>query len=205
MLKLQSGYPNVDQLKPELAQMVPMVERNLGLTNKALHPHKALGIEVSGSVAQLPSGFFEEDQILDFCIPPNLCNMTSCSCNNDPCRCGYTLWQTQCGDFTFGDTILRCPFKTGSVSFSYWSLELDEEGLPMILDSHVEAFVAYAIQLMKKGEMNAGLISPALYQINKQDWHDQSLWTRSRDNVPSKKSVRIADYITNNAYKFYLK
>lgn len=206
MLKLQSGIPHIDQFKPELAQMVPMVERNLGLSEAALIKKQSGDLEVSRSVVDLPVDLFEPIEISDFCIPPIILNgIKYCTCNQQSCCCGFRFLMDGSGDFSFGDTLLRCPFTSGTINFWYWALQMDEEGLPMILEGHVEAFNAFAIQLLKQGEMNAGKISPQLFKINKDLWNEQSLITRSRDNVPSKKSILIADYITTHPYKYKLR
>lgn len=203
MLKMQSGNPDLDRWRPELAQMVPMLERNLGLSDEALHKREAINVEVKQSVAQLPVDFFEpRGDIIDFALSHTVRDMTCCTCNCIPCTCGFWFWYNGCGDFSFGDTILRCPFRDGSVSFEYWGLEMDEEGLPMILDSHVPAFNAFAISILKQGEMNAGQIPIQLWQVNQRQWENESLVTRSRDNVMTRKQIHIAQYKMRNKFRF---
>lgn len=202
LLKLQTGKPDLDQLKPELVQMATMVERELGLTEKALHKKVANNLPVVKSVVELPVGFFEERDVLDMCVPPQLRDLTCCSCNCVPCHCGYWFWQYQSGDFTWEDTVLRCPFPEGSVSFTYWGLHLDADGMPMVLEGHVPAFMDYVTAIIKRGEMNAGLISPQLFTINQKMWENQSLFTRSRDNVIHSKQINIMDYRIRNKFRF---
>lgn len=179
-----------------------MLERELGLNKKALHPRTARNLDVANSVAKLPADFFEERDIEDVALASFINSMDYCSCSCVPCRCGFEFMNTGCGDFTFGDTILRTPFSSGSVSFSYWGMEMDEEGFPMILEGHVQAFVDYAIAILKRGEMNAGQIPIQLWQVNNQQWESQSRVTRSRDNKLSNKSSRIIQYQMRNKFRF---
>lgn len=205
ILKIQSGNPNIDQFLPELAQLVPVVERNLGLSNKALHKMDAINVEISRGQGLLPVGFFEEDQILDMCLDRRLLDLSCCNCRCKPCHCGYSFIHENGGVFHFHDQVIDAPYSTGTVSFSYWSLELDREGLPMVYEGHVEAFNAYICQLFKQGEMNSGTVSPAIFRENERVWDKQSLITRSRDNVPKFYQVRLAADVTGSPLKFLLR
>lgn len=202
LLTLSTGNANIDQLMPELAQMVNIVERNLGLSEDALHQKTALRLKVCRSFAELPADFFREQEILDYCLDPLYENdITACTCNCDPCHCGYTLYTQQCGTFHFHDVSLECPFKTGTVSFTYWAIECDAMGLPMVLDDHVDAFIAFVNKYIKKGQMNAGEINPNIYLINKEDWKEEALFTRSR-RVPKKRNIKNGFAITTFPRKF---
>jgi len=205
LLKITSGRPDIDQFLPELAQMVGMVETNLGLSENALHGKNAINLPVERGQAMLPVGFFKENQILDLCLDPRLFDMTCCQCRCSPCHCGYTFIHEQGGYFSFHDNVVDCPYKTGTISFSYWSLEMDREGLPMVMEDHVEAYMAYVNTMFKLGEMNSGQIGGNVYQINKQNWESQSLYTRSRDNVPKFLNVKLAADVTSSPFKFVLR
>ena len=205
ILKITSGRNDMDQFMPELAQFVSVVERNLGLSENALHHQTAMNVEVCRGQAPLPADFYMENQILDMCLDPRLMDMSCCQCRCRPCHCGYDFIQNQGGVFQFHDNVLDCPYKTGHVSFSYWGLEVDRAGLPMIKEDHVEAYCAYVVQLFKQGEMNAGLISPTVFRENERVWNNQSLYTRSRDNVPKFVNVRLAADVTSSPLKFILR
>lgn len=201
MLTLTTGKKDMAQMEPELAQMVAMVERNLGLRADTL-PRKDATIDIVQTMGDLPADFFQEEELTDACMTNPVPDRCSCHCS--PCCCGHQAAIEGCGDFTFYDTTLQAPFRAGTASFRYWALVIDPKGLPMVPEDHIEAFVAFVSALLKKGEMNAGMVHPNVYKVNKEDWGEQSRFTRGR-RVPTRKQIHTMDYITTHPFKFRLR
>jgi hypothetical protein len=85
----------------------------------------------------------------------------------------------------------------GRVGISYMGLLFDENGWPMVEESHADAISAYLIHMWTKRKFIMGKISGQVYQEMKQEWQWKCGQARGEDELPDQTELMYLANIWN--------
>ena len=80
------------------------------------------------------------------------------------------------------------------VGISYMGIMVDENGWPMVAESHADAISAYLIYMWTKRKFIMGKIQGQVYQAMKSEWEWKCGQTRGEDELPDSKEL---EYLAN--------
>lgn len=137
---------------------------------------------------------------------PNLANRSAVSLNDGNTRAGVY------GAGNFGNRMFygsdnfsskyciengKIYFNTienGRVGISYMGIMIDENGWPMVSETHADAISAYLIYMWTKRRFIMGKISGQVYSAMKNEWEWKCGQTRGEDELPDAKEL---EYLAN--------
>lgn len=171
-VKTDTGLSNMRNLYPQVRQLVCRAAYEINpygafLIKKRMLFHKGNG-NFNGKNIKLPADFVSLDK-------------------NQLCRdglCGNVVLQTE-SHIVLCDNIQR-----DQVFFSYWAMNSDGNGNPMIAMNHKEAVVNFIIFKMYSAQVFNNNGSRGLRLDYKQEWEDSCAAARGFDYFPSDKGMK---------------
>lgn len=94
--------------------------------------------------------------------------------------------------FSIDGNVINVTIDSGTLGIAYFGKALDEQGYPLIEESHVEAAVAYLTYKIYNTEFIKGKISQGVFMEIKRRWLELCNNARGNSNLPDRKK---ADYI----------
>lgn len=209
-----SGRTDLDDRIDLLSEYALEAERKIG-TRKWLNEHRQQRLYVQDYRAKLPDNFYDADNI-DTCVLNNCtCGTNPCSCS--ACSCGTTcdnVWTNLCScgnwayyyktkveDYRIEGCWLITPFKTGSVYMDYFTIPVDGNGYPEVMQSHRDAIVAYCLWQLKTSEYLTKQIPESMWYTLKNRWEELCAQARGIDNLPSRWKLSRTAAVNNDPWK----
>lgn len=165
------GFSNMRNLYSQIRQLIARAEEEINpfggyLVRKRMIFFKGNG-NFDGKNIKIPSDFVKLDE-----------NMM---CKDG--MCGSTLLRSE-SHITICDRQIR-----DRVPLSYWALNCDGEGNPIISRNHKEAVVNFIVFKLYSGKVFNGEGSAQLRREYKQEWEDSCMAARGFDMFPTMKSL----------------
>lgn len=204
-LKLRLADPNIDGMLPDLAEMVTLVEQQVGISYGNT-PIKRIKLDVVGHKAKLPADFYSiadinENIVSRVTLQQNVPDfLTIDAFYNTYWTNNYdkALWE----DYVQEGCYLRCPQIGGLIWLRYFALPVDSDGIPMIKKGHEEVFMSYVTAIRAQTRYMVKEIQKYEQTQAWAEFEKQCGYARAKDGNPSRKRLAAAAQINNNPYKY---
>ncbi len=150
-------------------------------------------LDVDNYRAELPCGFY---QLISLKVGDKFMEMTNRDFRHfdksESNTRGNLAVAEDAGEFKYSldnHFIHISSLKTGKIGISYLAVPTDDEGLPLVLESHEPAIVSYIMWKMKTVDYINGKLALHVYQNLERRWQMLCGQARGNDNMPDTKEM----------------